>query len=238
MKELSYSIEMRWATARFKEADTWIVLKRPPYSRFYHDYLRKWVSLKRSKCRGSNLRNHKACNDPCIWLLPTSVLCEVWLDFVLLLRTSTKGNCSDVPSGLLDRKGPGTLLRYTVENFYSHLSTDLKKVSVQTCKTQHSVFLMVVILFVTWWCLTLYLETQPESIRMDDVVVPTVFSCLLSPLSLPHSVCLLCHLLSLCVVVFSLPPLFTCLLLPLTCTPATSSVVSNHTARQSRVSSR
>lgn len=55
-----------------------------------------------------------------------------------------------------------------------------------------------------------------------------------SAVSCSFLVCLLCHLLSLCVVVFSLPPSFTCLLLPVTCTPATSSLISIHAARQSR----
>lgn len=44
------------------------------------------MSLKCTKCWGSNLGNHKKCNDPCIWLLPTSVLCDLWLYFVLLFR--------------------------------------------------------------------------------------------------------------------------------------------------------
>lgn len=76
-----------------------------------------------------------------------------------------------------------------------------------TWKTQPSKILMP---FLTWRCLTLSLESQSESIRMD----------------------------SLRVVVFSLLPSFTCLLLPVTCTPATSSLISIHAARQSHHSGR
>lgn len=76
-----------------------------------------------------------------------------------------------------------------------------------TWKTQPSMILMP---FLTWRCLTLSLESQSESIRMD----------------------------SLRVVVFSLLPSFTCLLLPVTCTPATSSLISIHAARQSHHSGR
>lgn len=51
-------------------------------------------------------------------------------------------------------------------------------------------------------------------------------------------VSLLCHLSSLCVAVFSLLPSFSCLLLPVTCTPSTSSLISIHAARQAHHSGR
>lgn len=154
-----------------------------------------------------------------------------------ILCCCSEGNHSDVPSDPLEGRGPGTLLRYTAKSFNSLLSTDLQKVSVQTWWTQHRMFPMPVISFLAWQYLPLYLESQSQSIRTDDVVAYSFQLFTVSTESSSLLVCLLCHLLSLCVVVFSLPPSFTCLLLPFTCSPATSSVVSIRTTRRSRVSS-
>lgn len=96
---------------------------------------------------------------------------------------------------------------------------------------------MLPILFLTWQCLTFTWNLRINQDRWCGCLQLSAVYCLHWVFLTP---CLftLSSLISVCVVVFSLPPSFTCLLLPFTCTPATSSVVSIHTARRSGVSSR
>lgn len=192
----------------------------------YYDYPRHFVSLKCPKCWGSNLGNHKKCNDPCIWLLPTSVLCDLWLYFVLLLRRKSF-RC---PIRTTWRKRSRNTAKIFVNSSLESFCPNMKNMGQYVSSAGDLVSDMTMPHF--------YLESQSQSIRIDDVVAYSFQLFTASTESSSLLVCLLCHLLSLCVVVFSLPPSFTCLLLPFTCTPATSSVVSIHTARQSHVSSR